>query len=118
MESCAELLDRDQIRLLTDLGDESGAIFLAKLYEVFSGDARATLGQMRDLARCGDRAQLVRVAHRLKGSSSSIGATGFSRGCLEIERRARLQETAELDGPIDEALRLLDATLIALRAEA
>ena len=112
------LLDRAQIRRLADLGDASGARFLLNLYELFTGDARSTLERMRELARAGDGARLAREAHRLTGSSSSIGASGFSRGCLEIERRAREHGVAGLEGAIDEARRLLEATLAALRGEA
>ena len=124
MDSRTEiLLDRDQLRRLADLADASDAAFLAGLYELFTGDARETLERMRELVRTGDAARLAREAHRLKGSSGSIGAAGFSRGCLAIERRARELGAAGLEGPIaeaqlllDEAQRLLEATLAELRA--
>lgn len=113
-----KLLDLQQVRLITELGESAGPGFVARLYAIFGGDARAALERMRALAQSGESALLASEAHRMKGSGSSVGAAGFSRGCLEIERRARRRGIEGIEGPIDEAQRLLDATLAALSPEA
>lgn len=109
------LLDLEQLRALADLESEAGAFgYVAGLYELFAGDARQTLKRMRELLRCGDARSLMREAHRLKGSSGSIGAAGFSRSCREIEFCARMAG-ADLDRWIDNAQSQLDETVSALR---
>ena len=119
--SDAGLLDLEQLRAVAQLGGEDS--YLRRLYDGFADDARRTLARMREYAVCGEAVSLAREAHRLKGGSGSIGAVGFSRGCQEIERRARQLGTLDVKGPIaeahlllDEAQRLLDATLAELRA--
>jgi len=108
------LLDLEQLRELADLEDTSGEWNLSTLFELFALDASEALERMRELAHNGDSQALVRMAHRLKGSSVSIGATGFSRHCREIELGAG-QADRDLDLQIEHARCQLDATLGALR---
>ena len=115
--SCAApdaLLDLEQLRALSEMVDGPDDLPLRALYDVFADDARRSLEHMRELWRCGDAQLLAREAHRLKGSSGSIGAAGFSRGCREIEHCAK-QACEDLEGRIDHAQRQLEATLSALR---
>lgn len=114
--SARGLLDQQQLRAVAQLGAEDG--YVLRLYDGFAHDARRALERMRRYAECGEAALLAREAHRLKGGSGSLGAAAFSRGCQAIERRARERGVAGLEGPIDEARRLLEATLAALRAGA
>jgi HPt (histidine-containing phosphotransfer) domain-containing protein len=109
------LLDLEQLRALADLeADASGVRYLTGLYELFAGDARQALERMRAWSRQGDASALAREAHRLKGSSGSIGASGFSRHCRDIEACARMQGE-DLDAHIDQAMRQLETTVSALR---
>ena len=111
----AALLDQSLIRVLGDLVDPKDEAFLRELYADFATDARDALQQMRSQLRRGEGALLAREAHRLKGSSGSIGAAGFSRRCREIEQLAR-EERAGLGPSLEHAERDLDATVRALDA--
>lgn len=110
----AELLDRSLIGMLVDLDPEGGGAFVAQLYEAFECDARDALVKMRAHASRGEDSVIARMAHRLKGSSVSVGAAGFSRGCREIELGAGRAD-GDLELRIEHARRQLDATLGALR---
>jgi HPt (histidine-containing phosphotransfer) domain-containing protein len=108
------LLDEDQVRLLADLDRAADSSFLGGLCELFASDARQTLMQMRELVRHGDGTAVAREAHRLVGASATIGAAGFARDCMNIERHVRLQGTCGLDTSIEGARRQLEATVRAL----
>jgi len=109
-----ELLDLEQLQALGEMDEGPGALQLRLLYDVFAGDARHALERMRELWRRGDLPSLAREAHRLKGSSGTIGAAGFARGCRDIEFCAK-QGGKDLTDRIDHAQRQLEATLRALR---
>jgi len=113
-EPAGGLLDLEQVRALADLEDTSGEWNLSKLFELFAFDASEALERMDELARSGDAQALERMAHRLKGSSVSIGAAGFSRDCREIELGAGRAD-GDLPLRIEHARHQLDATLGALR---
>ena len=114
------LLDLEQLGALSELDSEDS--YLRRLCEQFTVDASRALEQMRNHLAQGDTTAFAREAHRLKGSSASIGAVGFSRGCQEIEHYARASHAAALvDGQaasqrIEWAQSQLDATVLALRA--
>ena len=110
------LLDVEQLVALADLDDPGEAVgYLAWLHDQFAGDARQSLERMRELSRRGDALMLAREAHRLKGSSGSLGAARFSLDCLEIECRARSAGVVGVNELIDAAQRRLGATVGALR---
>lgn len=79
-------------------------------YDVFAMDARRTLERMRACVRIGDYLPLVREAHRLKGSSGSLGAVALAGLFVEMERCARAGSCAGMEARIDHALRLLEAS--------
>jgi HPt (histidine-containing phosphotransfer) domain-containing protein len=108
------VLDLEQLRALSEMVEGPDDLPLRALYEVFADDARRSLERMRELLRCGDAKSLAREAHRLKGSSGTIGAAGLSRGCRDIEFCAK-QAGEDLERRIDHAQRQLEAALNALR---
>jgi len=103
-------VDHDVLRDLAGVSADSGSRFVLELAEVFTADARGTIERMRACARRGDCGTLAREAHRLKGSSGTLGAVGLAGACLEIERRARAGACGDAETRVDEALALLDAT--------
>ena len=109
------LLNVETVRDLIAFEAQSGRSFLAALLESFAQDARAALERMRACARAGDGERVANEAHRLKGSSGSLGAVGFSGECLAIERNARAGAYETLEERIDEALRVLDASRLGLQ---
>lgn len=105
-----QLVDYDVLRELAAVGADSGSAFMLELMNGFAADARAALERMRGCARLGECAALAREAHRLKGSSATVGAVALSAACLEMERRARAGSCEGIEAGIERALRLLDAS--------
>jgi HPt (histidine-containing phosphotransfer) domain-containing protein len=87
---------------------------VARLLEDFALDARNSMERMRSFACSGKSCAIAREAHRLRGSSGSIGAAGLAQGYGEIELRALSGATTNLPAQIEETSRLLDATVQAM----
>lgn len=107
------LLDLETIRDLAEFDGGPGAPFAVELLEMFTADAHRALLRMRVSAWLGDAGALAREAHRLKGSSGSVGATRLQAECLALERCARegnLGELVGLEERIEHALDVLQAT--------
>jgi HPt (histidine-containing phosphotransfer) domain-containing protein len=111
-----ELLDLAVIRELAEVTADSRYTFLRSLLESFAADARGALKRMHGHARIGDAASLAREAHRLKGSSGTVGAIRLAGECLEIERSARAGVCTGMEPKIEQALDVLDATRVGLAA--
>lgn len=110
------LLDTGVMRELMGTTADSGRTFMMDLMEMFVGDARTALERMRRHVLSNDAAALAREAHRLKGSSATVGAIRLAASCLAIERSAKNGICAGLETNIDGALDILDATRIGLAA--
>jgi HPt (histidine-containing phosphotransfer) domain-containing protein len=105
-----QLLNLETVRELIEAEARSGKPFMAHLVDAFARDARAALERMRECARAGDAERLAREAHRLTGSSGSIGAARLCGECRALERTAREGKCDALEARIDHALRVLDAS--------
>jgi HPt (histidine-containing phosphotransfer) domain-containing protein len=105
-----DLLNLQTVRELMDAEAKGGKPFLAALVQSFAKEARAALERMRACVRSGDSKRLALEAHRLKGSSGSIGAVRLSGECRLLERNAREGRFEALEQRIDDALKLLEAS--------
>ncbi len=108
------LLDLKVVRELALLEVSPGDSLLPHFLQTFAGDACASLERMRARVRTAEPRELAREAHRLKGSSASIGAVQLAGELAEIERSARGGATAGLEERIAHALDLLYASCDAL----
>ena len=72
--------------------------------------------RMRRHAREGDTASLAREAHRLMGSSGTVGALLLADECQEIERSARAGICTGMEPKIEKIHDILDATRVGLVA--
>jgi signal transduction histidine kinase/CheY-like chemotaxis protein/HPt (histidine-containing phosphotransfer) domain-containing protein len=83
---------------------------LARLGELFLGDARKRCASMRAALARGDTAAIARDAHALKGSCRQLGVRGLEAECAEVDRVARRGEmeglAARLDGIEGDVARL------------
>ena len=109
-----QLLDTQVVRELMGATSDSDGRFLRDLLETYASDARAALERMRRHAHVCDAPALAREAHRLKGSSATVGAIRLAASCFAIERAARDGVCAGLETNIDGALDILDATRVGL----
>jgi HPt (histidine-containing phosphotransfer) domain-containing protein len=76
------VVDRDRLRgLRDDYGD-----LAAELLRLFETTAAATLDEVRAAHEAGDRDEVRRLAHRLKGSARNVGATGMAEFAAALEQ--------------------------------
>ena len=77
----------------TTLGDEE---FLTELIDIYLEDAPSQLELLRDAVARADSAAASSVAHRLKGSSSNVGAESLSALCNQLERAGKQSHVDEV----------------------
>ncbi|HJV74148.1 MAG TPA: response regulator [Noviherbaspirillum sp.] len=68
----------------------------AALSTLYHADSPARIAALHRACREGDATQLAKLAHALSGSSMSIGATGLSALCKEVELRAKTGSLADI----------------------
>ncbi|MDR5865478.1 ATP-binding protein [Halomonas koreensis] len=108
---------RVDAEILAGLHDSLGAEGVAALVERYRQEARQRLAALTEAFRAGEAVSVQRLAHQLKGESSTLGAVEVAALAARLERAAR-------DGRLDaEAVtperlhRALEATLVALSGE-
>jgi len=100
------LVDPDRLRALRA---DYGAV-AAELVDVYATTAAGTVAELRAALAAGDREEVRRLAHRLKGSARNVGATGMAElaGALEAgppDPAAALDRLAGAVDPTCAALR-------------
>jgi CheY-like chemotaxis protein/HPt (histidine-containing phosphotransfer) domain-containing protein len=81
------------------LNNDAGLV--ARTYDLFVRSARMTLGEMEQALAVGDMRALGHLAHRLRGSSATIGSIPMAECCSDLEAASRISNR-------DTASRLLD----------
>ncbi len=79
------------------LGDDGQDLF-SELVETFSRESATRLSELRDAARTGDFARLLRLAHTQRGSSAVMAAGALASACGALEaasRRSDIEEARE-----------------------
>jgi CheY-like chemotaxis protein/HPt (histidine-containing phosphotransfer) domain-containing protein len=85
-------LDRDVLEQLRE--DLGGTAALRDVIRSFLDQTPSVLSSLRDAAARADVASIRRAAHKIKGTSSLLGARNLSEQCAEIER---VGETGSID---------------------
>jgi CheY-like chemotaxis protein/HPt (histidine-containing phosphotransfer) domain-containing protein len=108
-------LDRDVLdQLREDLG---GTAALRDVIRSFLDQTPSVLSALRDAAARADVASIRRAAHKIKGTSSLLGARALSEQCAEIERVGESGSIADAGSrvtAVEASYRTIEA---ALRAE-
>jgi two-component system alkaline phosphatase synthesis response regulator PhoP len=102
---------------LQELLDEPGMQPLRQLKETFDKTAAKHVSTMRTALMTRDAAALSAEAHRLRGSSGSLGAQRVTRVCAVIEERSRahdLEHVEELLQQLEQELAAFDAAIAPL----
>ena len=81
-EETEESIDGDVIESLRELG---GSEMLSELTQLFFEDTRSSMATLRKALEEGDAQSVERVAHNLKGSCDSMGATRMAAICAELQ---------------------------------
>jgi HPt (histidine-containing phosphotransfer) domain-containing protein len=107
--AAARVLDGDMIERLCGV---LTAEMRAELAETFLVQVRACVAELSGAIRGHDRAECARIAHGLKGSSATVGASRLQLLCARLERTggaeldpdAVEQQVGELHAVSDEAM--------------
>jgi signal transduction histidine kinase/DNA-binding response OmpR family regulator len=106
-----ETVDRG---VLEDLAELGGADLVGELIDTFLEDATSRLTDLREAARRGAAPEVRRLAHALKGSCGSMGATEMTRLSDALERVGASWDSGDLSrvsgdsGDLSRAAELLD----------
>lgn len=92
----APALDADALGRLHELDPDGSRGFVAQVLKTYETSMLRHLARLQEAMSAGDHKLAGEIAHTLKSSSASVGALGFSRHCLELEREAKKGEGAEL----------------------
>ncbi len=85
-------LDHGVLSGLRELQAEGEPDFLTELIDLFLEDSAVLMMDIEHGLEIGDLKSIQHAAHTLKGSSGSLGASSFSRMCIEMEKAARAGE--------------------------
>ena len=116
LRNAMESVNLEHIREAT-MGDDE---FLAELITLFLNDTPQQLEALRKAVRTGDAETAASAAHRLKGSSSNMGAESLSALCLHLEKSSsgkQLEELPRLVEQVDEEFDQVREILTNLRGE-
>jgi PAS domain S-box-containing protein len=92
------VLDQAQFESLRAIRPDDSDSLVAELIELFRGEATTNLSELREQEQAGNVAELRRVAHRLKGSCSNMGA---ARMTAVLEQLENLPEPAGASALLD-----------------
>lgn len=95
----------DEATLLTLLGHDRQLAL--ELFEVFTQDMHHQRPALHSAALAGDVRALVRLAHRLKGSTMNLGCPGAANIAADLEQHAAALDPATLESLV----RSLDAEI-------
>lgn len=87
-------IDRVVLARLRQFEDQDAPYFLAELIDSFLADTPPKLHTLQMSITNGDSVALARVAHNLKGSTGSLGATGMMALCTKLEEMAKQDSLA------------------------
>jgi HPt (histidine-containing phosphotransfer) domain-containing protein len=110
----APLLEEETIR---QIQDSLPAEMRAQLIDVFEEQCQRCVTDLAEAVRRGDRGEVRRVTHLLKGSSASLGASALGRACEDLERSCRSEDAAVTTSQVDELSAAAAAASEALRSQ-
>ena len=105
LNSLDHRIDFARIQMLEEAGLDSPSGLLKNLLQIFYSTTLQRLDEMEARARQGILSEVARIAHNLRASCGTFGATAMSEIAREIETRAR----AGNHGLVPEAIQALRA---------
>lgn len=109
-------LDESALSRLRELDPSGQGRLLDRVFAAFESSAGRLMPQLAEARKSGDLSGMRFVAHTLKASSASIGATRLSRLCEQIEAMARQSMDDGLPARLDDMTAEMDQVLEYLRA--
>ncbi len=109
-------LDAGALARLRELDPDGRHGVLPRVLGAFETSLQRMLAQLAAEREGGDSGVVATIAHTLKSSSASVGATELSRVCADVERRLREAQPGHLGADIERLLTAGEAALVAVRA--
>lgn len=98
----AALLDPAALARLSELDPDGRGGLVKRVLQTYAESLQRLLAELRQ-ARADRRSDVLgRVAHTLKSSSASIGASGFVAMCARVEAAVRAADGSDLSPMLDE----------------
>jgi CheY-like chemotaxis protein len=94
------VLDKQALQRLQELDPKGENNLLERVFKAFETSVARLMPQLQESLRAGDHAGVRHVAHTLKSSTASIGASRLSQQCAEIESMIRRDDTTALDSRV------------------
>jgi signal transduction histidine kinase/DNA-binding response OmpR family regulator len=111
------VIDPGALQALRNLQRPGRPDVLTRVIDLFAVDAPRLLVAMRAAIGASDAEALRLASHTLKSTSANVGAGVLAEKCREIERLARVAETAAAMVPLEDATKELDRALAMLAME-
>jgi signal transduction histidine kinase/HPt (histidine-containing phosphotransfer) domain-containing protein len=108
-----DLLDRNILQGLRDLGGAGDDSFLGGLIELFLRETPERMGLLRDALQCGDSEGVRTISHKLNGGAAILGARRLASHLGELEE---LTLEGTLDGAADILARIEEELPLVLEA--
>jgi PAS domain S-box-containing protein len=86
---------------MAELQSLGGDELVAELLGEFQLQVEADLSEIGEAAKNSDYGELLRLAHRLKGGSTTIGITTVTVICIELEKAAQDQDDRRIASIVD-----------------
>ncbi|KPF49478.1 hypothetical protein D621_14685 [beta proteobacterium AAP51] len=115
-QPAAVRFDPVALERLRELDPDGRHGVMQRVMTAFETSLARMLVQLQAERSGGSAAVVSSVAHTLKSSSASVGATVLSQACADIERRLRAGEPGSLDDDVERLLRAGEDALAAVRA--
>lgn len=112
MQSIDDGLDHEIIADLREISRDTGEDLIGVLVKMFFAELPGTLAAICELARAGKFPELVRAAHRMKGTSAALGARRFAGICAALES---IGEQVKAPEALEDLLAALEAEASRLR---
>jgi two-component system, sensor histidine kinase and response regulator len=104
-----ECIDPEKIEELKSLAGEADSAWLEGLIRQFLADSSGRLKKLRDACTCGEAKTVEEVAHALKGSSATMGASMVQRIAERLQFMGRSGSLEGAKGLLEEMERELGA---------
>lgn len=112
----AARFDEVALERLRELDPDGRHGVLHRVLTAFEASLGRMLVQLAAEREGGDAGVVVSVAHTLKSSSASVGASALAQACADVERRLRTGQAGSLDSDVERLLQAGEGALATVRA--
>ena len=112
----SSLIDVEQIQMLIEAGAAESLELVTELLDLYEGERKQKLDDIRDKASTGDFEALGRAAHALAGSSANVGGKRVWDMAKQMENDCKEGRGASAVQSIDTLEKVHAGTMIALRS--